>query len=98
MNATTIGSVSTTESTRREGPVARAIESRTSKIPSDVFLWAAGGAFAVSGAIQFLAARRLRRFGFRRAPLFVIGRRIELLAPIFLMLGIYNKLVKVHGS
>lgn len=81
---------------REEGPVARAIERRTSKIPSDVFLWAAGAAMVASGVIQWLAVRRMRAA--YRAPLFLIGRRIELLAPMLLMVGVYNKLVKVHGS
>lgn len=81
---------------RSEGRVARAIEVRTSKIPSDVFLWAAGAAMIASGVIQLLAVRRMRNA--YRAPLFLIGRRIEILAPMLLMLGVYNKLVKVHGS
>jgi hypothetical protein len=80
---------------RTEGPVARAIEKRTSRIPSDVFLWAAGAAMIVSGAVELLGVRRMRSA--YRAPLFLIGRRIELLAPMLLMLGVYNKLVKVHG-
>lgn len=81
---------------RSEGRVARGIESRTSRIPSDAFLWAAGAAMVASGVVQLLAVRRMRRA--YRAPLFLIGRRIELLAPMLLMLGVYNKLVKVHGS
>jgi hypothetical protein len=81
---------------RSEGRIARAIEVRTIKIPSDVFLWAAAGAMVASGLIQLLAVRRIRRA--YRTPLFLIGRRIELLAPMLLMLGVYNKLVKVHGS
>jgi hypothetical protein len=81
---------------RSEGRIARAIEVRTSRIPSDVFLWAAAGAMVASGIIQLLGVRRIRRA--YRAPLFLIGRRIELLAPMLLMLGVYNKLVKVHGT
>jgi hypothetical protein len=30
----------------REGPVARAIEKQTAKLPSDAFLWAAGASIA----------------------------------------------------
>jgi hypothetical protein len=86
----------TREPMRKEGRVARAIERRTTRIPSDVFLWGAGAAMAVSGAIQLVAVRRMRQVS--RVPLFIIGRRIELLAPILLMLGVYNKLVKLHGS
>jgi hypothetical protein len=80
---------------REEGRITRAIERQTSKIPSDVFLLAAGLAMAVSGAIQLIGVRRMRRS--TRLPLFILGRRIELLAPMLLMLGVYNKLVKLHG-
>ncbi len=69
----------------REGPVARSIEQQTAKIPSDVFLWAAFGSIAAS--LTFKAT------GKDHAALFV-GQW----APTFLLLGIYNKLVKLHGS
>jgi hypothetical protein len=79
-----------------EGRITRAIERETSKIPSDVFLFAAAAAMAVSGVIQLMGVRQKRRS--TRLPLLVVGRRIELLAPMLLMLGVYNKLVKLHGS
>jgi hypothetical protein len=69
----------------REGTVARSIEQQTAKIPSDVFLWAALGSIAVS--LGFNASKK------QHAALFV-GQW----APTFLLLGIYNKLVKLHGS
>lgn len=69
----------------REGPVARMLEKRTAQIPSDVFLWAAGG--------SILSSLALRIFGRRHDALFV-GQW----APTFLLLGTYNKIVKVHGS
>jgi hypothetical protein len=34
-----------------EGPIAKAIESKTSRLPSDLFLWSAGGA-TTEGAQQ----------------------------------------------
>jgi len=68
-----------------EGPVARAIEKQTSRIPSDVFLWAALGFLGVSAAMR--AANR-------RGNESLIAQ----LAPTFLLLGVYNKLVKVAGS
>jgi len=68
-----------------EGPVARAIEEQTAQLPSDVFLWAAGASIAGSLAMQ-LAGRQ-------HASMF-IGQW----APTFLILGLYNKLVKVAGS
>jgi len=68
-----------------EGPVAKAIEQQTAKLPSDVYLWAAGGAIAVSAVFQLL-----RR---PKASLF-LGQWV---AP-FMLLGVYNKIVKVAGS
>ena len=67
-----------------EGPVAKSIEKQTSKIPSDVFLWAAVGSMATS--------LTLRLAGKKHGALFV-G---QWAAP-FLLLGLYNKLVKVAG-
>lgn len=69
----------------REGPVARSIEQQTAKLPSDWFLWAAVG--SIAGSLSFKMA------GKDHAALFV-GQW----APTFLLLGIYNKLVKLHGS
>jgi hypothetical protein len=77
---------STTYSTqpKREGKVARNIEEQTSKIPSDVFLWASIGAMTVSAALQIARQKHLSLF---------IG---QWAAP-FLLFGIYNKLVKQRG-
>lgn len=69
----------------REGPVARAIEEQTAKLPSDTFLWLAGASIATS--------LTMRLMGKRDEALFV-GQWV---AP-FLLLGIYNKMVKQHGS
>lgn len=84
---------------QKEGPVARAIESRTSKIPSDVFLWGAGAAILGSLALQVLFQRdRATRFlmrGRRSGPLSIF---VGQWAPTLLMLGLYNKIVKVLGS
>lgn len=66
------------------GRLARAIEEQTARLPADTFLWAAVGSMGVSAALQ-LAGRR-------QASLFV-GQW----APAFLLLGIYNKLVKEFG-
>lgn len=68
-----------------EGPVARTIEQQTAKLPSDIYLWAAGGAIATSAILQVA--------GKPRASLF-LGQWV---AP-FLLLGVYNKIVKVAGS
>jgi hypothetical protein len=68
-----------------EGAVARTIEQQTAKLPSDLFLWAAGGSIVGSLFLQFS--------GRKEESLFV-GQW----APTFLILGLYNKLVKVAGS
>lgn len=69
----------------REGPVARSIEQQTAKLPSDLFLWAALGSVATSLVFQLTGDEKKANF---------IGHW----APTFLTLGIYNKLVKLHGS
>lgn len=74
-----------TRSEHSEGPVTRMIEQQTAKLPSDLFLWAAGASIVGSMALQFT--------GRQHASLFV-GQW----APTFLILGLYNKLVKVAGS
>ena len=68
----------------REGPVASAIEEQTAKLPSDLFLWAAFGSIGASLV--------LKTMGKRHDALFV-G---QWAAP-FLLLGIYNKMVKQQG-
>lgn len=69
----------------REGAVARSIEQQTAKLPSDLFLWAALGSIATSLIFQMVGEDRKANF---------VGHW----APTFLTLGIYNKLVKLHGS
>ncbi len=69
----------------REGSLARTIEQQTAKIPSDIFLWAAVGSIAVS--LTLLITGNAKRANF-------VGQW----TPTFLCLGIYNKLVKLHGS
>lgn len=84
----------------REGRVARSIESQTAKLPSDVFLWAAGAAMIGSLVFQVLGPtpRRMGIFGRSvpgRAPLATfIGQWV----PTLLLFGIYDKIVKVAGS
>lgn len=74
-----------TEPEHREGMIAKAIEQQTAKLPSDTFLWAAGGAIAGSLALKMA--------GRDKDALFV-GQWV----PTMLILGLYNKLVKVAGS
>lgn len=68
-----------------EGKVAATIEKQTAKLPSDLFLWAAGGSIIAS---LLLKSQR------RDTDALFVGQW----APTFLLLGIYNKLVKLHGS
>ena len=69
----------------REDNVTGTIESRTSQIPSSAYLGAALGSMA--------AAAILRMAGKKHASLFV-G---QWAAP-FLLMGVYNKMAKQHGS
>ena len=68
-----------------EGRVAKAIEKQTAKLPSDLFLWAAG--VSIAGSLALKLAKRERDAEF-----------VGLWAPTFLLLGVYNKIVKVLGS
>jgi hypothetical protein len=68
-----------------EGRVARSIEQQTAKLPSDTFLWAAIGAMVASAALQIGGKQEVSNF---------VGQW----APTLLILGLYNKLVKQHGS
>ncbi|HEX6225376.1 MAG TPA: hypothetical protein VFZ52_13250 [Chryseolinea sp.] len=68
----------------KEGPVAKTIESQTSKLPSDLFLWSSIGAMATSLTLHLM--------GKKHASLF-IG---QWAAP-FLLFGLYNKIVKIGG-
>jgi hypothetical protein len=69
----------------REGKVARTIEQQTAKLPSDTFLWAALG--SIAGSLVLMMTGHEKRANF-------VGQW----APTFLILGLYNKLVKQHGS
>lgn len=68
----------------KEGPVASAIEEYTAKLPSDTFLWAALGSMAVSATLKVMKKDEEALF---------VGQW----APSFLLLGVYNKLVKQLG-
>lgn len=74
----------TIQNDHSEGSVAKAIEEQTSKLPSDVFLWAALGSMAASATLKIAGKEKTALF---------VG---QWAAP-FLLLGVYNKLVKVEG-
>ncbi len=69
----------------KEGEVAKSIEEQTAKLPSDLFLWAALGSMAVSATLKIMKKQHTSLF---------VG---QWAAP-FLLLGLYNKLVKLEGS
>jgi len=68
----------------KEGPVAKAIEEQTAKVPSDIFLWASMGCMAAAAVLQLAKKKHLSLF---------FGQWV---APILIM-GLYDKIVKTHG-
>ena len=74
-----------TSQDHREGVFAKTVAKQTAKLPSDSFLWLALGSIA--------ASLTLKISGRQKDALFV-GQW----APTFLVLGVYNKLVKQLGS
>jgi hypothetical protein len=74
----------TQNSQHKEGQVTKKIEDQTAKIPSDMYLWSAIAAMAVSLSFQMAGKRHTSLFfGQWAAP--------------FLLFGVYNKLVKQQG-
>ncbi len=67
-----------------EGKVAKMLEEQTAKLPSDVYLWAAVGSMALSLGC-FLSGKKHTGLFFGQW------------APSLLVIGLYNKLVKVEG-
>jgi hypothetical protein len=78
-------SIATASTAHTEGPVAKAIEQQTVKLPSDLFLWGAGASIAMSLILQASGKKHASAF---------VGQW----APTVLILGLYNKLVKQLGS
>lgn len=68
-----------------EGTVTKAIESYTSMVPSGTYLSLAVGAIGISAILQLAGRKHDAQF---------VGQWV----PTILLLGIYNKLVKQHGS
>lgn len=69
----------------REGRIARTLEQQTARIPSDAWLWAAFGSIGLSLAFELSGREKTANF---------VGHW----APTFLIIGLYNKLVKLQGS
>ena len=72
--------------TIKEGELTKKIEEQTAKVPSMTFLLLALGSIGVSAGLALFAERKeLASF---------VGQWV----PTFMLLGIYNKLVKLEGS
>lgn len=69
---------------QKEGKVATFIEEQTAKIPSDVYLWTALGFMGISLGLLIGKQKQASQF-------------IGALAPSLLIMGLYNKLVKLEG-
>jgi len=70
---------------RTEGKITRGIESATSKLPSGMFLGFALGSIGLSAILQVMGRKHDAQF---------VGQWV----PTVLILGLYNKLVKLEGS
>lgn len=68
-----------------EGKMTKAIERQTSKVPSGFFLALAAVSIAASLGLQMAGRHRESNF-------------VGLWVPTILLLGLYNKLVKLEGS
>ena len=68
-----------------ENSLTRLLEQQAAKIPSDVFLFAGLGAMAASFALELTDRPRVSRF-------------VGMWAPTLLIMGVYNKLVKIGGA
>ena len=69
----------------KESRTAKALESRSAQVGTDVFFWAALGSIAGSAYLKMKGREQTSLF---------VGQW----APTFLTIGVYNKLVKLFGS
>lgn len=72
-------------SSEREGLTTKLIESQTAKIPSGAFLTLGIGAMALSWVMLLTGQRNIANF---------LGTWV----PTILIIGLYNKLVKLEGN
>lgn len=70
---------------KTEGELSKEIEERTAEIPSDVYLWTAVTTMGVSLTLKCFKQDNMALF---------VG---QWAAP-FLLMGVYNKIVKTEGS
>jgi hypothetical protein len=76
-----------TTSNRREGQFTKMIENQTAKIPSVFFLSLGLASIAVSAGIALMGEEKRKTANF-----------IGLWVPTILILGLYNKIVKLEGN
>ena len=69
----------------KEGEITKAIEHYTSKVPSGTYLSLAVGSIGLSMALRLMGQKHAANF---------VGQWV----PTILILGIYNKMVKIDGS
>lgn len=70
---------------KTEGSVAKHIENYTAEVPSDAYLWTSIGVMGLSLTLKLMKKNDMALF---------IG---QWAAP-FLLMGVYNKIVKTEGS
>ena len=69
----------------KEGEITKAIEHYTSQVPSGTYLTLAAGSLGLSLTLRLLGQKHAANF---------VGQWV----PTILLLGLYNKLVKIEGS
>ena len=72
--------------TPKEGALTKRVEKQTARVPSIGYLGLAVGSMAISAGLAIFAPRK------------EFANFVGLWAPSFLLIGIYNKLVKLEGS
>jgi hypothetical protein len=83
--ATTSSDYSVAPHQHKEGEITKAIEHYTSQVPSGTYLALALGSVGLSAGLALLGKKHAATF---------VGHW----APTILLLGLYNKVVKVQGS
>ncbi|HEY8269984.1 MAG TPA: hypothetical protein VIG33_03795 [Pseudobdellovibrionaceae bacterium] len=74
------------DQTQREGRFTKALEKQTAKVPSGVYLGLAVGSVLLSAGLAMSEKRK----GW--------ANFVGLWVPTILLLGVYNKIVKIEGS
>lgn len=68
-----------------EGSFTRIVEQQAAKLPSSFFLVSAVGSMALSALYELRGNERMSRF-------------VGMWAPTFLIMGVYNKIIKTLGT